>query len=102
MIQKLNLLLDQGYKLTTSNCPACKTPLMSHPEGQLICGKCDTVEHSPSHERSHERALERAPEPSHVEPSKLMSEKLLQGWTMLARNCEGLFLTRLPHPPHEE
>lgn len=120
----MNKKLDEGWKLTDSNCPICRSSILYNPKDKsLFCLKCnipckmenEIIDYQPEVTESTKSAVDKKTSvmdnahddsdydedefkwnmgknnvPSRTdEISKLLSQKLLQGYAMLQECCAG-------------
>ena len=107
--KSLGEYLLKGYAMLADNCPSCLIPLMRDPKTlDRLCVNCDRVFkagesiHEPEEEEEEGEeeeevevevatAMQPSPKPHQAvekpDPSKLLSDKMLQGWALLETSC---------------
>ena len=111
--KSLGEYLLKGYAMLAENCPSCLIPLMRNPKTMdRLCVNCDRVfkagesinhheeeeeegeeeeEESSSSMQPSSRISKESPKPTNglekADPSKLLSDKMLQGWALLETCC---------------
>lgn len=101
MLNKINALMDKGYKMTNFSCTFCGAVTFTVPDSKTVnCPKCNK-EYQPEIPEEEDKVEDQYEEflsaynnvavkqSRSDEISKIIGSKLIQGWAMLEESCQG-------------